>query len=112
MARILRGEVRWANLSAGHGHEPGGERPVLVLSQDVFNDRSGTAIVMAITSQVQQVGFPLALELHSGGLPRRSWVKTSQVRTLSTTRLGRRLGVVSPEEVAQALQGLGEILGS
>ena len=110
MARILRGEVRWADLSAGH--EQGGERPVLVLSQDVFNDRSGTAIVMAITSQPQHVGFPLALELHSGGLPRRSWVKMSQVQTLSTARLGRRLGNVSPEEVSQALQGLGEILGS
>lgn len=112
MARILRGEIRWAELSPGHGHEQAGARPVLVLSQDVFNERSGTAIVMAITSQPQRAGFPLTLEVRSRGLPQRSWIKVSQVRTLSTARLGRRLGIVSPEEIAQVLQGLGEILGS
>ena len=61
MARILRGEVRWANLNPVRGHEQSGHRPVLILSHDIFNARSGTVIAVALTSQVQKAGFPLML---------------------------------------------------
>ena len=44
MARILRGEIRWANLNPVRGREQSGNRPVLILSHDVFNERSGTVI--------------------------------------------------------------------
>ena len=111
MARILRGEIRWADLNPGRGSEQAGQRPVLVLSHDVFNDRSGTVIAVAITSQPQKAGFPLTLELESKELPKRSWVKISQVRTLAAERLGRRLGRASMEEVARVVEGLNEIIG-
>jgi mRNA-degrading endonuclease toxin of MazEF toxin-antitoxin module len=65
-------------------------RPVVILSQDVFNQRSGTVIAMAITSQSQRAGFPLTLELTGSRLPKRSWVKISQIRTLAVSGLGRR----------------------
>jgi mRNA interferase MazF len=67
---------------------------------------------MAITSQPQQAGFPLTLELLSGSLPKRSWVKISQIRTLSVERIGKKLGRASPEELAQLVEGLNEIIGS
>ncbi len=111
MARILRGEVRWADLSPVRGHEQAGERPVLVLSHDVFNERSGTVIAVALTSQEPRAGYPLTLELASAKLPKRSWVKTSQIRTLSTERIGRRLGRASDEEVGRVIEGLLEIVG-
>lgn len=106
MARILRGEVRWADLNPVRGHQQAGERPVLVLSHDVFNERSGTVIAVALTSQEPRAGYPLTLELTSAKLPRRSWVKTSQIRTLSTKRIGRRLGRASDEEVGRVIEGL------
>ncbi len=111
MARILRGEVRWADLNPVRGHEQAGERPVLVLSHDVFNERSGTVIAIALTSQEPRAGYPLTLELASAKLPKRSWAKTSQIRTLSTERIGRRLGRVSDEELAQVVEGLFELIG-
>ena len=111
MARILRGEVRWADLNPVRGHEQAGLRPVLVLSHDVFNERSGTVIAMALTSQPQRAGFPLTLELHAAKLPKRSWVKISQIRTLSLERIGSKLGRASPEEVSQVVEGLDEIIG-
>lgn len=111
MARILRGDIRWADLSPTGGQEQAGRRPVLVISHDIFNARSGTVIAMAITSQAQRAGYPLALELQSVRLPKRSWLKMSQVRTLATVRLGRRIGHVSPEELSQAVEGLYEIVG-
>ena len=111
MARILRGEIRWADLSPARGHEQAGRRPVLVLSRDIFNERSGTVIVMAITSQPQQAGFPLTLEIDAAGLPKRSWVKISQVRTMAVERIGKKIAFLGPEKMAQVLDGLDEIIG-
>ena len=111
MARILRGEIRWADLNPVRGHEQAAERPVLVLSHDVFNDRSGTVIAVALTSQEPRAGFPLTLELSTPKLPKRSWVKIGQIRTLATERVGRRLGRVSEEELAEVLEGLFELIG-
>jgi mRNA interferase MazF len=111
MARILRGDVVWAELNPVVGHEQSGRRPVIVLSEDVFNDRSGTVIAIAITSQEPRAGFPLTLEITSAKLPKRSWAKIGHVRTLSTERLGRKLGRLSPEEIDRVLEGLNEILG-
>jgi len=111
MARILRGEIRWADLSSGRGHEQAGRRPVLVLSHEVFNERSGTVIAMAITSRPQKAGFPLTVEVGSPGLPKKSWIKISQVRTLSVDRIGKVAGVLSAEELARAVEGLNEIVG-
>jgi mRNA interferase MazF len=112
MARILRGEIRWANLNPVRGKEQAGRRPVLILSHDVFNERSGTVIAVALTSQPQRAGFPLTLELESKGLPKASWVKISQIRTLAVERIGQRLGKVSLEELAQVIEGLNEIIGA
>jgi mRNA interferase MazF len=111
MARILRGDVRWADLDPVRGHEQAGRRPVLVLSHDVFNDRSGTVIVVALTSQEPRAGFPLTLESKAAGLTKRSWIKISQIRTLSVDRVGARVGRASVEELARVLDGLNEILG-
>jgi mRNA interferase MazF len=112
VARILRGDVVWADLDPTRGHEQAGQRPVLVISHDVFNQRSGTVIALALTSREPAAGFPLTLELASVRLPKRSWVKMGQIRTLSTERLGKRLGRLSPEELARVLEGLDEIIGA
>ena len=111
MARILRGEIRWADLNPVRGREQAGRRPVLILSHDVFNERSGTVITLAMTSQEPRAGFPLALESKANGLIKRSWVKMSQIQTLSVDRIGRRIAYASEEELVRVLQGLNEILG-
>ncbi len=111
MARILRGDILWADLDPVRGREQAGRRPILVLSQDVFNERSGTVIAVVLTSQEPTAGFPLALEIASVPLPKRFWVKISQIRTLSTERLGDRLGRLSPEELQLVVEGLNEIIG-
>lgn len=111
MARILRGEIRSADLDPTRGREQAGQRPVLILSHDVFNDRSGTVIAVALTSQKPRAGFPLTLESTANGLPKRSWIKISQIRTLATERIGRRIARASAEELARAIEGLNEIVG-
>jgi mRNA interferase MazF len=112
MARILRGEVYWADLNPVRGHEQAGLRPVVIISKDIFNERSGTVIAMAITSQTQRAGFPLTLELTDSNLPKQSWVKISQIRTISTERLGKKIDRLQPEILSQLVEGVNEIIGN
>lgn len=111
MARILRGDIRWADLNPTRGHEQAGHRPVLILSQDIFNSRSGTVIAMALTSQPQKAGFPLTYPLGPKQLQKLSWVKISQIRTLSVERIGKKLGTVEPEQLADIIDGINQIIG-
>jgi mRNA interferase MazF len=111
VARILKGDVYWADLNPVRGRQEAGLRPVLIISHEVFNTNSGTVIALAITSRQQHAGFPLALRLESLRLPKPSWVKISQIRTISTERIGRRLGAVSTEELARVIDGLFELVG-
>ncbi len=111
MARILRGDIYWADLNPVIGSEQGGLRPVLVLSHNVFNERSGTVIAVALTSQPQRAGYPLTLELSGTKLPKKSWVKISQIRTLSVKRIRKKISKVSEEELAMIVEGLNEIIG-
>ena len=112
MARILRGNIYWADLNPVIGSEQGGLRPVLILSHNVFNERSGTVIAVALTSQPQRAGFPLTLELTEPRLPKKSWVKISQIRTLSVKRIGKRVAKASEEELLLVIDGLNEIIGA
>lgn len=84
---------------------------MLILSHDVFNERSGTVIAVALTSQDQRARFPLTIESKATGLPKRSWIKIGQIRTLAVERIGRRISRASPEELAAVLEGLDEIIG-
>jgi len=82
-----------------------------VLSHDVFNERSGTVIAVALTSQEPRAAFPLTLESKAAGLTKRSWIRISQIRTLSVDRISQRIAKASEEELARVVDGLNEILG-
>ena len=111
MAGILRGDIYWADLNPVIGSEQGGLRPVLILSHNIFNERSGTVIAVALTSQPQKAGYPLTFELESKKLPEKSWVKISQIRTLSVKRIRKKISKISEEELTIIIEGLNEIIG-
>jgi mRNA interferase MazF len=111
LARVLRGEIYWADLNPAQGREQAGLRPVLILSHDLFNRKSETVIAMAITSQPQKAGFPLTLELPAELLPRPFWVKISQIRTISVDRLGKKIAALDASEMDQLIDGLLELIG-
>lgn len=110
MAEILRGSIYWCRLDPAEGHEQKSHRPVLVISHDVFNQSSGTVIALAITSQPQKVPFPLTLKLPELLVEKESWVKISQVRILSTKRLGEKLDEVDQDFLSQVVEGLQQIV--
>jgi mRNA interferase MazF len=112
MAGILRGDVRWADLNPLRGSEQAGKRPILVLCQDIFNNRSRTVIAVVITSQHQKAGFPLTLEIKSVRMPKQSWIKISQIRTLDVERIDKKIGRANPQEIAKVIDGSEEIIGA
>jgi mRNA interferase MazF len=111
MASLLRGDIYWADLDPTVGHEQAGRRPVLIVSRAAFNDRSGTVIAVALTSAEPRAGFPLTLELKKNALPKRTWVKISQIRTISTQRLAGKLTSCHPSEVDRVIEGINELIG-
>jgi len=110
MDRILRGDIRWADLNPTMGSEQGGFRPVVIISNDTFNEKSGTVIAIAITSKFQRVGYPFTLELTETFMPKKSWVKISQIRTLSVERIGEKLSKISENELKLIINGLNYIV--
>ena len=110
MAGILRGDIYWCDLEPTKGHEQKGVRPVLVLSNDFFNKYSQTVIAMVLTSQPQRASYPLTYKLKNMNLPKESWVKISQIRTLSIKRLSNKIGTVDSDQLDIITQGLNEII--
>ena len=66
---------------------------------------------MVITSQPQSAGYPLTMELVDTDLSKKSWVKISQIRILTTKRIGKKIAKASDEELTLIIDGLNEILG-
>lgn len=110
MARLLRGDIVWADLDLTQGHEQSGKRPVLIISHEVFNQKSDTVIALALTSQPQRAEFPLTYKLAAGVLPKPSWVKIGQIRTLPVLRLSTAISRLSESEVNEIISGLNEIV--
>lgn len=110
MARILRGDIIWANLNPTQGNEQYGKRPALIISHDVFNHSSGTVVALALTSQPQKAGFPLTLKLEDKVASKTAWVKISQIRTLAIQRLGKKIGRATDFELDSVIEGLNEII--
>ena len=110
MAHILRGEIYWADLNPAKAKEQAPPRPVLILSNDHFNARSGTVIVLAITGRPQRAGFPLTFALPEETLAQSAWIKLSQIRTISVERLGKRQGAVELEDLDRIVDGFVELI--
>ncbi len=108
--RILRGSIYWADLNPTQGREQSGIRPVLVISHSSFNDNSEMVIIMAITSSQPKADYPLTLELDCQKLPKRSWVKTTQIRAISTSRIKTKLGNINQVQMEEIIKALCEVI--
>ena len=106
MGRILKGSVVWADLNPTVGHEQSGIRPVLVISDTYFNEKSGTVVVLSLTSKNPKAGYPLTKQINSVILPKPTWVKIAQIRTLSTKRIKGNLGTISLNELNEIIDAL------
>ena len=91
---IKRGDVFFADLSPVRGSEQGGQRPVLIIQNDIGNKYSPTVIIAAITAKIAKAKLPTHVEVEASqvGLLKDSVVLLEQVRTIDKTRLIQKLG--------------------
>jgi len=93
-----RGEVWLAQLDPIRGHEQAGTRPILIVSDDLFNRGSaGLVIAVPITSRLRPIPFHVRMMPPEGGLTVESAALCEAVRSISKERLLKRLGLVSGE---------------
>ena len=99
MARkIMRGEIYIADLDPVVGSEQGGERPVLVIQNNLGNKHSPTVIVLAITSRFHKKRhLPTHVPIERGDLSKNSIALAEQVRTIDKSRLIHYVGRASKE---------------
>ena len=96
-----RGEIWYARLDPIVGHEQGGERPCLVVSDDRFNrSRAHLVIVLPITSSQRGIASHVQIDPPEGGLKAVSFIKCEDVRSISKQRLQSRWGRVSVKTMA------------
>lgn len=92
-----RGEVWTVNLNPVRGHEQAGYRPGLVVSVDTFNHGpAGLIVIIPITTKEKGIPFHVTINPPEGGVSKKSFVKCEDIRSVSTERLSKCLGTVSP----------------
>lgn len=100
----LQGEIWNVDFDPIIGHEQGGYRPALILSQGAFNTSAVELVVVAaITSRRRGLGSEVPIKAPEGGLDQDSVVLAHQLRTVSHERLDRRRGQVRPETLDAVL---------
>lgn len=98
--KICRGDLFFANLNPVKGSEQGGKRPVVILQNDVGNKFSPTVIVAAITSRTRKkANMPTHVSLDNAALEKDSQVLLEQIRTLDKTRLIKKVGKLTQDEM-------------
>lgn len=99
-----RGEIWTVDLDPAVGHEQGGLRPGLVISEDALNLSAAELVIMVpLTSRNKGIRSHVPVLKGEGGLATQSYVKCEDVRSLSIRRLRRRLGSLS-EDTLQAVE--------
>ena len=92
-----RGELWTVNLNPVRGHEQAGYRPGLVISVDAFNHGpAGLVVIIPITAKEKGIPFHVTISPPEGGISKRSFIKCEDIRSVSTERLSKCLGAVSP----------------
>lgn len=98
---IKRGEIHLAALDPTIGREIAKTRPVVIVSNNINNQYSGTVTVLPITSKNLKKIYPFEVMFPkgSGNLPKNSKAKADQIRTLDKHRIIKRIGRLSDEDM-------------
>ncbi|HEY2867658.1 MAG TPA: type II toxin-antitoxin system PemK/MazF family toxin [Pyrinomonadaceae bacterium] len=112
MNQASRGEVWFVALDPTKGREQAGMRPALIISVDVFNHGPAELVVaVPVTSKPKGIPLHVRIDPPEGGLSVASYVKCEDIRSISTSRLVRRLGNVSLQTIESVEDKLKILLG-
>jgi mRNA interferase MazF len=106
---IERGEIWWAELPEPGGSGPGGRRPVVVISSDLFSRSTIRTVIIAVfTSRLERAGAPgnFLVPAEQSGLTRDSVINVSQLFTVDRTTLTQRIGHLPAKHVKLLDEGV------
>ena len=105
---MKRYEIRWASLDPVQGAEMAKTRPVVIVSLDLLNQRLQTVTVCPLTTQLHPT-WRTRIGCRMSGQP--AEIAANQIRTISKTRLGRKLGALSSAEALALRRLMTEMYG-
>lgn len=108
---MKQGEIWQANLNPTTGSEQAGFRPVVILSGNLLNQHLNVVIVAPLTTKVKGYkGNPILDPNKVNGIRIKSEMLVFHIRSISKTRLSKKLGTVTESELAMAVKTLNDIL--
>ena len=105
---MKRYEIRWADLDPTVGSEMKKTRPVVIISLDALNDVLSTVTVCPLTSQIHPE-WRTRLTVKAGD--RDADIAVEQIRTISKSRIGKKLGSLSTREATVLRRVITELYG-
>lgn len=112
MTQPSRGEIWLADLNPTRGREQAGQRPLLIVSEDIFNHGPADLVIICpLTSTLRRIPAHIRVTPPEGGLRMPSAILCDAVRTIAKTRLSHRWGLVAPDTMAQVEDRLRILLG-
>ena len=104
-------EIYLTDLEPVKGSEQRGRRPVVIVSGNTMNDNIGVVIAYPLTTSIKNYSGCVVLKKDSiNNLAKDSEILTFQIRTLSKSRLKKKLGEITENELRQIISGLNDIL--
>jgi mRNA interferase MazF len=109
---VRRGDIWWLDWSPGRGSEQLGQRPALVIQNDLGNQFSPTTIVAAVTTRGRrEYPFIVAVSASESGLTQESFINLSQILTVDKSRLVRKSGQLHQRKMSQVESAIRVSLG-
>jgi mRNA interferase MazF len=109
MPNPRRGEIWDVNWSPGRGAEQQGTRPALIIQNDRGNASANYPLTIVASMSRTQRSVPLHVRIApsaENGLTDYTDVKCEQVMTIEKSRLMRRRGIISAEEMKKVNETL------
>lgn len=108
---MKQGEIWWADLRPTKGSEQSGQRPVVILSGDLFNHHLSIVIICPLTSQIKNYRSSIVLTPNNqNGLAVKSEILTIHIRSVSKERLSSKIGTIDSAEVEAIKERINDII--
>ena len=111
---MIRGDIYQADLDPTQDSEQAGKRPVLIVSRDGINRSSPLVVIVPITKFTPKKKIYPSQHLvkadSKNGLTQNSIIKCEQIRAIAKSRLSRKWGSLSEEDLAKVATALKIVL--
>jgi mRNA interferase MazF len=103
---VYKGEIWLIRLPSSDGHEQAGDRPAIIIQNDIFIQMLPMVVIIPLTSVMSAKRFPATLMIQpdeQNGLNMTSIALVFQVRSMDKRRFIRRIGCLDQQDLDRVL---------